>query len=336
MSTHNSRLVLVLDFLQPGRQLGDLMLRWSDNTNPLGYHPVPVVSLKNGNGPVVLLIGGTHGDEFEGPAAIMRIINRLNPSMMTGQIIAIPGLNAPAFQSSQRVSPLDGVNLNRAFPGDCDGGPTAMLAHFVETELMPRCDAVIDLHSGGKASVFATCALATRTKDIALRAKNYALARAFGLPLIWVLGENNDDRSVNAAAERVGVPMIAAELGGGGGVDPHVTDQAEEGLLRCLDYLGVIAHEAMPHNTPTYLETGSPRQSLFAPSDGLFDRAVSAGQTVQSGDFAGCFHFPMEPSRSSLSLKFSETGFVLAHCARGLVRRGELLALIANPICEGT
>jgi predicted deacylase len=336
MSNHNSRLSLAVDLSQPGRQIGDLMLRWSDNTNPLGYHPIPVISLKRGGGPVVLVVGGTPGDEFEGPAAIMRLINLLDPSMLNGQIIAMPGLNAPAFQSSERVSPLDGVNLNRAFPGDPDGGPTAMLAHFVETEILPLCDAVIDLHSGGKASVFATCALATRAKDTALRAKNYALARAFGLPIFWVLGANNDNRSLNAAAERAGVPMMAAELGGGGGVDPYITDQAEEGLLRCLEHLGVIAHEAPPSDTPKFVEIGSPLQSLYATSDGLFDRMICAGQTVQSGDLAGSFHFPMDPSRPSMTLKFSEPGFILAHCARGLVRRGELLALVVNTIFEET
>jgi hypothetical protein len=334
MSSQKSRLTLGVDLLRSGKHIGDLMLRWSDNTNPLGYHPVPVISLKNGNGPVVLLLGGTHGDEFEGPAAIMRLMNRLDLGMLKGQVIAIPGLNAPAFQSSQRVSPLDGANLNRAFPGDPDGGPTAMLAHFVETKLLPLCDAVIDLHSGGKASVFATCALATRAEDVELRAKNFALARAFGLPLIWALGENNDNRSVNAAAERSGVPMIAAELGGGGGVDPTVTRQAEDGLLRCLDHLGIIAHKALPSDTPKYVEIGSPLQSLYAPSDGLFDREICAGQTILSGDFAGNFHFPMEPSRPSLTLKFSDPGIVLAHCARGLVRRGEMLALVASPVGE--
>ena len=103
MSNHNSRLSLAVDLSQPGRQIGDLMLRWSDNTNPLGYHTIPVISLKRGGGPVVLIVGGTHGDEFEGPAAIMRLINLLDPSMLNGQIIAMQGLNAPAFQSSERV-----------------------------------------------------------------------------------------------------------------------------------------------------------------------------------------------------------------------------------------
>ena len=195
-SSGPSRLTLTIDLDKPGRQTGDLMLRWSDNTIPLGYHPVPMISLKGKDGPTVLILGGTHGDEFEGPSAIMRLAQELDPATLSGQIILIPGLNAPAFAASSRVSPLDNGNLNRAFPGDPNGGPTAMLAHFVETQLIPRADFVIDLHSGGKASYFQPCALATRTDDADLYRANLDLAHAFGLPLVWVLGPYNDNRSI--------------------------------------------------------------------------------------------------------------------------------------------
>lgn len=329
-----SRLRLTIDLDQPGRGIGDLMLRWSDNTNPLGYHPVPVISIKGGEGPAVLIVGGTHGDEFEGPAAIMRLARRLSPDSLSGQVILVPALNAPAHAASSRVSPLDGANLNRAFPGDPDGGPTAMLAHFVETELMPRCAAVIDLHSGGKAAFFQPCALATRTADSGLYHRNLELARAFGLPLIWVLGAHNDNRSVNAAAERAGVPMIAAELGGGGGSDPGITGLAETGLLQCLGHLGLL-DTAASNPPPRRVEIVSPLDSLYAPADGLFDRSVSAGQEVSTGQTAGWLHYSAEPERPSQSLIMSSGGFVLAHTCRGMVRRGELLALVAGDVAEG-
>jgi len=145
--------------------VGDLRVKWSDNTVPLGYHPVPVVSIRNGQGPVVLLIAGTHGDEFEGPAALMRLVTDLQHDDINGQIIVLPALNA-----SPRVSPLDGIILNRAFPGDAKGSITEQIACYIETELLLRADYAIDLHSGGKASFFQPCALATRSKDKTLYA----------------------------------------------------------------------------------------------------------------------------------------------------------------------
>jgi predicted deacylase len=327
-----SKLKMTFDLDAPGRQVGDVMLRWSDNSNPLGYHPVQIISIRGSDGPTVLITGGTHGDEFEGPAAIMRLVQRLSPEILTGQVILIPALNAPALAASSRVNPLDGANLNRAFPGDPEGGPTAMLAHFVETRLLPRCSAAIDLHSGGKASVFAPCTLPTHAKDPDLYAKNLDLAHVFGLPLIWRLGVNNDARSVNSAAERVGVPMIAAELGGGGGTDPEITDQAEAGLLRILRHLGMIAEAPQANRALRMVELADPAASLYAPAEGLFDRAVAAGQEVKAGSFAGWFHFVTEPERASVSLTFPAAGLVLAHANRGMVRRGELLALVTQDV----
>lgn len=330
-----SRLCASINLDLPGKQVGDIMLRWSDNSVPLGYHPVPIVSLRGSDGPTLLLLGGTHGDEFEGPAAILRLIERLDLADLTGQIILIPALNAPALAVSSRVSPLDGQNLNRAFPGDPDGGPTAMLAHYVETVLFPRVDAVIDLHSGGKASVFAPCALASRCVEATLTAANLDLACAFGAPLIWMLGAHNDNRSVNAAAARSGVPMIAAELGGGGNITPGIVDMTETGLLRCMSHLGLLNKTVPPLAPPQLVEVTSAFDSLYAPANGLFDRQVSAGREVKAGEVAGHLRFPDDPARTALDLSFPNSGFVLAHGNRGMVRRGDLLALVAQNVPEG-
>ena len=64
-----TRISTDLDFERDGRQIGDLRLPFSDDSQPLGYHPIPVAVLRNGEGPSLLLLGGTHGDEFEGPVS---------------------------------------------------------------------------------------------------------------------------------------------------------------------------------------------------------------------------------------------------------------------------
>lgn len=319
-----------IDLSADGRHVGDLQVRWSDNTVPLGYHPVPIISLKKGDGPVVVMFAGTHGDEFEGPSALMRLVNGLFVEDITGQIIIVPGLNFPAVRISARVSPLDDVNLNRAFPGDPKGGVSAQIAYFVETELLARADAAIDLHSGGKASVFAPCTLATLTADADLYAQNIALAKAFGLPLVWILSGFNDARSLNSAAERAGVPMIATELGGGGGVDPAITDATEEGLYSMLRHVGVLTGEALHVDAPRLVEIKASEHSLFATGEGVFDRAAAAGQSVRAGEVAGRFHYVSEPERASETITFQHHGFVLAHTNRGYVQRGDMLMLVVQ------
>ncbi len=329
-----SRARLTLDLQVAGRQVGDLLIPWSDDRNPLGRYPVPVITVSGTPGPVVLILGGVHGDEFEGPAAIMRLARDLAPDALRGRVVMIPAANAPAFAASRRCSALDGGNLNRAFPGDADGTPTAMIADWLQTWMIPRCDAVIDLHSGGKASVFVPCSLPQAGISPALDAANADLALAFGLPVIWQLGAQNDDRSVNAACARAGVACIAAELGGGGGVDPDVTDMAEAGLRRVLHHLGVIASAPPPgpQANATWVELSDPADHVMAPARGLFDRRCHAGARVSSGDLAGWLHFPEDPTRTPVVLRFPQAGLVLAHTARGLVDRAEMLALVARDI----
>ena len=265
----------------------------------------------------------------------MRLMHGLRPEDLSGRIIIIPALNMPAVDASARVSPLDDQNLNRAFPGERDGGPTAMLADYVERILMPHCDAVIDIHCGGKASVFAPSALATRVEEKGLFKQNLALARVFGAPFIWLLGAFNDNRSVNSAAARQGVPMIAAELGGGGNCDPAMADLAEAGIRRCLAHMGIVEAGADVPEKARLIEISELGQNLYAPAAGLFDRAFSAGAEVSEGQHAGYIHLIGEPARPPIELVFPSAGIVLAHGNRGNVERGEMLAMVTREVQLG-
>ena len=197
-------------------------------------------------------------------------------------------------------------------------------------KLLPCCDAAIDLHSGGKASVFVPCVLTDIDAASECGAANLALAKAFAAPYLWASGPSNDDRSLNAAATRQGIPMIAAELGGGGDCNPAMTDFTEAALRRCLSHLGLIdvrdAAEVPASKRITLSET------LTSPAEGLFDRRFAAGDPVQAGQPAGTLHFPREPERASQPLAFPCDGIVLAHGNRGMVQRGDMLALIATPL----
>ena len=125
-----TRISTNLDFTTRGKRFGHLRLKYSDNRTALGYIPIPAGVIINGSGPTVLLIGGVHGDEFEGPVALLKLLHEVEAAEVSGRIIVLPALNAPAVHAASRVSPVDGGNLNRTFPGDPDGTPTAMIANF--------------------------------------------------------------------------------------------------------------------------------------------------------------------------------------------------------------
>lgn len=327
-----SRILCPLDLEGRGKRAGYLALPHSDNANPLGCYPIPIMVVVGGPGPTTLLTGGVHGDEFEGPVALIELFQALEPGDVKGRLIFLPALNAPAVRAASRVSPLDGGNLNRAFPGERDGPSTAMIAHMVESVLMPACDAAIDLHAGGKAAFFTPCALAARTAEGALSPENMALAEAFGAPVIWVLGQFNENRSVNAAATRQGVAMIAAELGGRGTVTPAILDLARRGLRSCLAHLGHIEGPAVQGLSFARVEIGAAEHKLHCPSEGLYEPLFEAGANVDEGALLGRVYSLDDPAKPPVEILASTTGLLLAVSARGYVKQGDFAGLIATEL----
>ena len=326
-----TRISCDIDLSEQGRQFGDLRLPFSDNRAPLGYYPIPIITLANGEGPTLFLCGGTHGDEYEGPAAIIDLVHSLDVKTLRGRIIALPACNAPAFADASRCSPLDGGNLNRAYPGDVNGGPTAMIAHFVESLLMPQCDAAIDFHAGGKASVYSVLAMISRSQD-GLYEKNLALARAFAPDFIWVFDEARNGGSVNDAADRQGVPMFASELFGGGRISRESFRRTREGMHRVLCHLNMLPEQSpVPSAVDPVLIKGDENGAVYAKRVAVFAPDVVLDQHVRAGDLVGNLYSVMEPERTPLELRSPIDGFVVSLVHRGLVERGERLVLLAKP-----
>ena len=138
-----------IDLDAKGKQLSALTLDHSDDANAYTALSIPIAIIASGDGPTVLLVAGNHGNEYEGQVALREFVRQADVSDISGRIIVIPSLNMPAARADVRVSPLDGVNLNRVFPGSADAGPTAAIAGFVNDIVLPVCDAGVDIHTGG-------------------------------------------------------------------------------------------------------------------------------------------------------------------------------------------
>lgn len=332
MNLEKTSLSTTIDFNASGKQVGDLRLPFSSNEQPLGYYPIPVAVISNGAGPTLLLTGATHGDENEGTAALMQLMHELDAGDITGRIIILPALNTPAFTAQTRCSPLDDGNLNRAFPGDSKGGPTEMIAHFVEEVLLPECDAVIDFHSGGNACIFAPLSmvyLGAQTADEA----SLAMAGAFSAPYIW-LANSWEGNTFNAGAIRKNVPMFATELGGGGGINPDMVQLAWEGIARVMSHLGLLergVEAPKASSKPINVEVGE-NGIVYAGMRGLFIPAVKLEQTIKPGELVGTLYSVTEPERAPLAAYSAEAGIVLTVVDRSTIERGELLVTVGKQV----
>jgi uncharacterized protein len=205
----DSLLTTDVDFEASGLQHGVLRIPYSSDRSAYGYIPVPLWVAKGGTGPTVLLTGGNHGDEYEGPVALMRLLHEGVFDEVNGTVIVIPALNCPAYRSGTRTSPIDRVNLNRAFPGKRDGTVTEMLAHYVETVLLPLADYAIDIHSGGLSLNYLPTLIAYPSRNLDERRKLDLLVGGFNPPRLLVMDLMSEDRVIGAAAQRNGVIFAA-------------------------------------------------------------------------------------------------------------------------------
>lgn len=295
-----------------------------------GWIPTPIVCLKNGEGPTILLMAGVHGDEYEGQIALSNLARSLRAEDIQGRVIILPTANAPAAAAGLRTSPVDDGNLNRLFPGDPAGSPSQIIAHYIETQLLPLCDVMVDLHSGGSSLYYPPTLLRGQGWTADEAALLQRLQTAFDLPYAWVFtgggGPNSTAKTAMGAANRNGVVSVMAELGGGGAVDREILSMTERGLRRIMNELGVLpSHQ--PDATRGTREMHA-QGSVYAYEAGVFVPNINIGDEVCSSAVIGSIHTPDTPWREPIDVTTPYSGMILAKRVPGPVRRGDAVAQV--------
>lgn len=325
-----SRVLPEVDFDRDGKQTGYLRLFHSVHESAYGFIPIPIVVVRNGEGPTVLLTAGNHGDEYEGQIALANLARWLTPEKIRGRVILLTAMNLPAAAAGRRTSPIDGGNLNRSFPGDPDGTVTQQIAYFAESVLVPMADFVMDFHSGGSSLLYTPCALTSQVEDSALFERQMAALRAFGAPLAYVqrgAQGQGANQTLGGGAMRHGVPSLGTELGGAGTLGRAGLAIAERGIRNLLIHLGILSEEARlaPPEATRILDVIGQDYFVYASQDGLFEPLVEPGDTVEAGQPAGLLHTPETPWLEPAELRFARAGVVLCKRIPGRSRRGDCL-----------
>ena len=335
-----SRVQTNIDYDLDGKQVSYLGVPISTDDSAYGTVPLPITVVKNGSGPTIHLSGGVHGDEFEGPIALMKLARELEPHQIQGRIIITPCLNLPAVLAGKRCSPIDGLNLNRVFPGDPEGSATMVIAHYVSSTLLPLCDVQIDLHSGGNTLDFIPYVQMIKSRDPDLERRTLAAIKTFGTPVGLLTTELDPAGNLETICEELGVMTIQSELGGGGGVSKTNVGYAHTGASNLLKHFGVTEGAIV---TPE--DQGRPPMRLMAfsdaacyvmsPDDGLFEPFFELGDACALGDAIGQVHYPHHIEKDPWPVYATRAGTLLSKRPRGIVRRGDNVTIIAQDMQPG-
>ena len=333
--------VTSLDFEKPGKQQGFLQVPYSHNLGGWANVFVPITVIAQGTGPTVLILAGNHGDEYQGQIAVMRLARELDPQMVEGRIVLIPSLNFPAASAGTRLSPLDGMNMNRAFPGQPEGPVTSQIAHCLTTVLFPLADVVIDIHSGGRSMEFVPCSTMHLVRDRAQRAKMLAAMLAWNSDFAFLYADIAGTGLLPVEAENQGKIVVTTEMGGGEAVPAGVHRITQSGLKNVLVHLGALkgrkrtrASMGLP---PTILTQALHREDyLLAPESGIFEIRFDLGARVKSGQTVGFIHHLERPDRAPEPVIARSTGYLITMRAPCLTRQGDCVAVIAQQVSEKT
>ncbi len=237
------------------------------------------------DGPHLCLLAGIHGGEYSSIAAVVRFMNALDTSALSGRITAVPIVSMTSFRARTAfVVPEDGKNLNRCFPGSRDGTFSELLARHVFDELIAPADVLIDLHGGDMVEALEPFTLYNESEA---SQETQALAVSFGFPyVVRVRREGAPIGGTTAdAAAAAGIPAVIAEAGGCGLLEESAVRLHVDGLQGALAHLGMLPDNSTP--APGAQQLVDRFLWLRSGEAGWWEPLVVAGDVVAAGAHLG-------------------------------------------------
>ncbi|MCP4994016.1 MAG: N-alpha-acetyl diaminobutyric acid deacetylase DoeB [Gammaproteobacteria bacterium] len=320
-----------IDFDKEGIQHGFLNMPHSRDDSAWGSIMIPITQMKNGNGATALITGGNHGDEYEGPVALFNFAGRTDISDIHGRVIVIPAMNYPAFQAATRVSPVDGVNLNRCFPGKPHGTVTQVIADYFSHTLLPLADYVLDIHSGGKTLDFLPFAAIHELPDKQQEARCEDFMKAFGAPYQLKMLDIDAGGMYDTQVESMGKVFVTTELGGGGTTTPYSVNIAKRGVNNFLVHAGILDGEvlACPESVVN-LDMPDETSYLLSQHTGLLEPVVSLGDRVREGDLMARVHITERTAVPPYEYFAPRDGLVISRHLPSWIKMGDCLNVIGE------
>ncbi len=322
---------ITVDLEASGKQHGFLSLPYSSNRTARGTIESPVCTIKNGDGPTVALIAGTHGDACEGTITLLRLANEIRTEDVRGQLIILPCANSPAVKNGSNCSPLDGLDLGTCFPGKRDGSITQRLAAEISEQIISRSDIIIELQSGGNSMEFAATATVSFIEEPQLRERTEACMIAFGAPNSARLFNPGIQESLQSQVEGLGKIIVVPMLGNGSNPGNDSLSIAYTGCRNVLSHTAVLDIELELRAT-RMLEVADNGCFVTASCDGMLSLRYHPGSEVYPGSVIAEIADSNKTGATPVRIKATRNGILMACHSTGLIQQGDCLAIVADEV----
>jgi len=257
-------------------------------------------------GPVLLLLAGEHGNEYESIIALQETLRRLDPAALKGKVVGINCCSVDSYLHCTRVADQDRQNLARCYPGNPNGTLTERVAYTLQNDFLGQAAPhkptfMVALHTYGPTLLGATLSgynIYPGEPDLTQHQRQASLQT--GLPLVWghefdaahaaaaVMGHEASGRTALYAAFLAGVPAVYWETAWGMGGEQEYT----RGLTRLMISLGMLDGDNTPWEPRQFIESIGHGAGLMSshnqtPIKGLWRPARQVWDPVKQGDLLG-------------------------------------------------
>jgi predicted deacylase len=251
---------------------------------------IPVLAVRGERaGPVVCLTAGVHGDELNGIEIVRQIFEHVSPKQLSGMLVGVPVANLHGFRRGSRYLP-DRRDLNRYFPGHPAGSSASRIANALFVDVVLRCDALVDFHTGSFYRTNLPQLRANLTQEDVME-----LARAFGIGV--VVHSEGMVGTLRRASTDAGIPAITYEAGEPQRFQAHEIERGVEGMRNTLRSMRVLEGGVpAPNRQRMYYRSRWVRVN----DGGIFITKRELGESVASGDLLGTVTDPVSNERTRL------------------------------------
>lgn len=278
-------------------------------------------------GPVLALIAGVHGSEYAPIMALQKLRSQLDARKLRGAVVMVHAANVPSFlRRTIYYNPIDWKNLNRVFPGKSEGTFTERLAHFLTTNIIEKCDYLVDLHCGDGNEALLSYVAHPLTGNVRLDSTMAEMALAFGIErIVTVRRSLKPDSTIYCSSTGAarGKPTLAIESGQLGMTDQDSIDRIVAGLQSLLQ---LTEGKPLRLQNPTFIDSTKTARSSAA---GILYPNVKIGQLVKKGELLAIItNFFGE---TIAEVRAPMAGMVMYHVATPPISAGETVASIGAP-----
>ncbi|MCB0413196.1 MAG: succinylglutamate desuccinylase/aspartoacylase family protein [Bdellovibrionales bacterium] len=263
---------LVVSSLKKG-EVHRLQIHLTDNALGVPWR-VPLIIIRGENkGPTLGITAALHGNELNGISTIFKLIEKIDPKKLSGNLVLVPISNVPGYLLNQRYF-IDNVDLNRIMPGKPHGKPSSLYAHQFIHKIVKKFNYLLDLHTASHG----------RVNSLYIRAdleNEETRTLAFLQNPQIIVSKYDEHGTLRAWANDHNIPTITIEIGNSNAFQHSLIDETLDGILNTLRHLKMIRGRVKDMIANSVVCENS--YWIYSSRGGIVDVYPNLAETIKTG-----------------------------------------------------